>query len=173
MHPSSKFLLESPILDMISIEQWRARIGTFNCKRGYSGFLSSLFSSSTYYYYQPRKRRNASRDHFFTADTSLQAERLSPSAPSGGYTVSSNSTTCTSTPITTNCKTSAPCITTVTTSFSTPSSCSFYSSSGGLFSLRRSLFRDILIILLIAIVSQELIISGDIETNPGPKHGGK
>ena len=63
LHPSSKFLLESPILDMISIEQWRARIGTFNCKRGYSGFLSSLFSSSSYYYYQPRKRRNASRDH--------------------------------------------------------------------------------------------------------------
>ena len=157
---------------MISIEQWRAQIGTFNCKRGYSGFLSS----SSYYYYQPRKRKNLSRDHFSTAVTSLQAEGHSPSAPSDGYTVSSNSITCTS-GITTNCKatTSAvPCITTVTTSFSSPSSYFLYSSSGGLFqSLRRSLLRDVIIILLIAILSQQLIISGDIETNPGPKHGGK
>ena len=158
---------------MISIEQWRARIGTFNCKRGYSGFLSSLFSSSSYYYYQPRKRRNALRDHFSTAVTSLQAEEHAPSAPSDGYTVSSNSITCTS-GITKATTSAVPCIATVTTSFSSPSSYFLYSSSGGLFqSLRRSLLRDILIILLIAILSQQLILSGDIETNPGPKHGGK
>ena len=160
---------------MISIEQWRARIGTFNCKRGYSGFLSSLFSSSSYYYYyQPSKRENLSRGLSSTAVNSLQAEGHSPSAPCDGYTVSSISTTCTA--FTTNCKasTSAPCITTVTTSsFSSPSSYFFYSSSVGLFSLRHSLLRDILIILLVSFLSQQLIISGDIETNPGPKHGGE
>ena len=36
-------------------------------------------------------------------------------------------------------------------------------------SLRRSLFRDVLIILVIAVVSQQLVISGDVEINPGPR----
>ena len=39
--------------------------------------------------------------------------------------------------------------------------------------MRHSLLREVLVILLIAIISQQLIISGDIETNPGPKRGGK
>ena len=96
--------------------------------------------------------------------------RSCPVYPLARYTVSSISTTCTA--FTTNCKasTSAHCITTVTTSFSSPSSYFFYSSSVGLFSLRRSL---LLIILLMSFLSQQLIISGAIETNPGPKHGGE
>ena len=39
--------------------------------------------------------------------------------------------------------------------------------------MRHSLLREVLVILLIAIFSQQLIISGDIETNPGPKRTGK
>ena len=144
---------------MISIEQWRACIGTFNCKRGYSGFLSSLFSSSSYYYYQPRKRSNLSRELSSTADTSLSAnntlppEKHFPSANNHGFTV-----------------TLEHYFATTATSITkpTPSSSSSASSAGGVYSLRRSLLRDLLVILLIAIVSRQLIISGDIETNPGP-----
>ena len=32
---------------------------------------------------------------------------------------------------------------------------------------------DVLIILLITIISQHLLMSGDIETNPGPRRGGE
>ena len=145
---------------MISIEQWRACIGTFNCKRGYSGFLSSLFSSSSYYYYQPHKRRNASRKLSSTTDSSSSAnnslppaEKHSPSADNHGCTVAlEHYFATTATPIT------KP----------TPSSSSSASSASGVYSLRRSLLRDLLVILLIAIVSRQLVISGDIETNPGP-----
>ena len=147
---------------MISIEQWRARIGTFNCKRGYSGFLSSLFSSSSYYYYQPRKRRNASRELSSTADTSLLANSLSPDHEEQSATL-----------LQANTERSFPTVTNVTTISS--SSSSF--SSGGLLSLRSSHLREVfvilLMVLLIAIIFQQLIVSGDIETNPGPNYEGE
>ena len=153
---------------MISIEQWRARIGTFNCKRGYSGFLSSLFSSSSYYYYQPRKRtcRNASRELSSTADTSLSANSLSPDHEKQSATLLQANTV--------TLKRSFPTITNVTKISSSSSSSSL---SRGLLSLRSSLLREVfvilLMVLLIAIIFQQLIISGDIETNPGPKHEGE
>ena len=151
---------------MISIEQWRACIGTFNCKRGYSGFLSSLFSSSSYYYYQPRKRRNASRELSSTAETSLSANSLSPDHEKQSATLLQANTV--------TLKRSFPTITNVTKISSSSSSSSL---SGGLLSLRSSLLREVfvilLMVLLIAIVFQQLIISGDIETNPGPKCEGE
>ena len=151
---------------MISIEQWRACIGTFNCKRGYSGFLSSLFSSSSYYYYQPRKRRNASRELSSTADTSLSANSLSPDHEKQSATLLQANTV--------TLKRSFPTITNVTKISSSSSSSSL---SGGLLSLRSSLLREVfvilLMVLLIAIIFQQLIISGDIETNPGPKREGE
>ena len=154
---------------MISIEQWRACIGTFNCKRGYSGFLSSLFSSSSYYYYQPRKRtcRNASRELSSTADTSLSANSLSPDHEKQSATLLQANTV--------TLKRSFPTVTNVTKISSSSSSSSL---SGGLFmSLHSSHLREVfvilLMVLLIAIIFQQLIISGDIETNPGPKHEGE
>ena len=151
---------------MISIEQWRACIGTFNCKRGYSGFLSSLFSSSSYYYYQPRKRRNASREFSSTAETSLSANSLSPDHEKQSATLLQANTV--------TLKRSFPTITNVTKISSSSSSSSL---SGGLLSLRSSLLREVfvilLMVLLIAIIFQQLIISGDIETNPGPKCEGE
>ena len=64
-----------------------------------------------------------------------------------------------STSITTSSPSSPP--------YSIPLSFSSSSSSGGVLSLQCSLLRYVLI-LLIAIIFQQLIISGDIETNPGP-----
>ena len=144
---------------MISIEQWRARIGTFNCKRGYSGFLSSLFSSSSYYYYQPRKRRNS----LSRKNEDCSAAEVSPSSAS--LSTGDHSET-TSTDHFTVSSSSAHESTAAITHTTTISS----SLSSGVFPLRLSLLRDVLItgILLIAIISQQLIISGDIETNPGP-----
>ena len=154
---------------MISIEQWRACIGTFNCKRGYSGFLSSLFSSSSYYYYQPRKRRNASRELSSTADTSLSANSLSPDHEIQSATLLQANTVALK-------PRSFPTVTNVTKISSSSSSSS--SLSGGLFmSLHSSHLREVfvilLMVLLIAIIFQQLIISGDIETNPGPKCEGE
>ena len=50
---------------------------------------------------------------------------------------------------------------------------SFSFFSGNLFYWCLSLLAAVFITLLIAIISQLLMIAGDIETNPGPKHGGK
>ena len=166
------------LVAMISIEQWRARIGTFNCKRGYSGLISSLFSSSSYYYYHPRKRRNLSREVAIPGVTStssfrssdlLPAEQHLPSYPAQtqGPVHDANQHLPICIPSTERL---IPSILPITTSPpSAPSSIpqSFSSSPGGVFSLQRSLLRDVLI-LLIAIIFQQLIISGDIETNPGP-----
>ena len=153
---------------MISIEQWRACIGTFNCKRGYSGFLSSLFSSSSYYYYQPRKRRNASRELSSTAETSLSANSLSPDHEKQSATLLQANTVALK-------PRSFPTLT--VTNVTKISSSSSSSSSGGLLSLRSSHLREVfvvlLMVLLIAIIFQQLIISGDIETNPGPKREGE
>ena len=54
------------------------------------------------------------------------------------------------------------------------SSCfSFSFCSGNLFYQCLSLLAAVFITLLIAIISQLLMIAGDIESNPGPKHGGE
>ena len=141
---------------MISIEQWRACIGTFNCKRGYSGFLSSLFSSSScYYYYQPRKRRNLSWELSSTADTSLSANSLSPDHEKQSATLLQTNTV---TP-----KRLFPTVTNVTKIISSSSSSSL---SGGLLSLLSSHLREVfvilLMVLLIAIIFQQLIISRSV-----------
>ena len=50
---------------------------------------------------------------------------------------------------------------------------SFSFFSGNLFYQCLSLLAAVFITLLIAIISQLLMIAGDVETNPGPKHGGE
>ena len=154
---------------MIPIDLWRARIGLFNCKRC-SSFLSSLFSPSPCFscHHRPSRERHKvvtansptenSDDHrshssnltlsnclHLSGDFSPLKEQITSPPGPPDYSATAAITT-----------TSSP------------------SSSVSLSSLRRSLLRDVLIILLIAIISQQLIVlSGDIETNPGPKHGGK
>ena len=137
---------------MISIQQWRARIGLFNCKRC-AGFLFSFVSPPS----------SSIRRPWNVADVRwLQTLRLLymivdvdsfvPDIKDHPLT-----TTMTSLP---ECSSSS-----ISSSVSIGTS---GSSSGEKFLLRRSLLRDLLIVLLIAIISQQLIISGDIETNPGP-----
>ena len=140
---------------MISIELWRSRIGLFNNKHCFS-FLSSSFSSSSYLY---RKRTwNLSRKHSSStldARSPLQAEKQSVATSLYGYTSSSSSFSSTAATITT----------------STCTSNTFPSSSfrGVVILHCHSLLKYILIFLLI--ISQQLILSGDIETNPGPRSG--
>ena len=139
---------------MISIELWRSRISLFNNKRCF-GFLSSSFSSSLCSY---RKRtRNLSRKHsLFTVDacSPLQAENQSSATFLDGSTFSS----------------SFSCSPAATTTTSTTTSSSSFCGVVLLYYHSLDLLKDILIFLLI--ISQQLIIlSGDIETNPGPQSG--
>ena len=146
---------------MISIELWRSRIGLFNNKRCSRGFLSSSFSSSSYSY-RPRKR--LSREHSSAVDacSPLQPDKCSTATVLDDSMSASNYSSTVNT-ITT---------TTSSSSTSTTSSSTSSSSSRGKVSLhhRTSLLGDILIILLI-ISQQFIILSGDIETNPGPRNG--
>ena len=143
---------------MISIELWRSRISLFNNKRCF-GFLSSSFSSSLCSY---RKRtRNLSRKHSsFTVDacSPLQAEKQSSATFLDGSTFSSSF----------SCSPAAT--TTTSTTTTTSSSSSSFCGVVLLYYHSLDLLKDILIFLLI--ISQQLIIlSGDIETNPGPQSG--
>ena len=145
---------------MISVELWRARIGLFNSK-GYSGFLSSLFSSYIpFKFHRRRKReRNATQDPSTASQSSSRA--------------SINTNTDSSTqeePLQTS---KSPSIITSSAVSSLQQSllslfCSSFSQVRGLLSsclLREALVR---LVLLIVIISQSLITSGDVETNPGP-----
>ena len=138
---------------MISIEQWCACIGTFNCcKHGYSGFLSSLFSSSSYYYYQPRKRRNS----LSRKNEDCSAAEVSPSSASlstGDHSETTSTTKDHFTVFPNSASESTTAITYTTTISSFLSSC--------VFPVCLSLLRDVIItdILLIAIISRQLIIS--------------
>ena len=136
-----------------TVELWRARIGLFNSK-GYSAFLSSLFSSYIpFKFHRRRKReRNATQDPS-TASQSSSRARIN---------------TCTDS----KSPHSASIITSSAVSSLQQSLLSLFWSSfsqvRGLLSsclLREALVR---LMLLIVIISQALIISGDVETNPGP-----
>ena len=181
---------------MISTALWRARIGSYNNKRSrYSGFLSSLFSSSSsYYYHHPRKRRNLSQEHsdptassaltrYIRANSSLLMDSSSVEKRSLD-TSEKVSSDCFATTSVTSIPSSSAGISGHQTLLPPGSSSSSTSSTTATFSsfLFTSLFsmcchcvlREVLINVLIAIIFQLLIISGDIETNPGPsKRGGK
>ena len=146
---------------MISVELWRARIGLFNNK-GYSGFLSSLFSSYIpFKFHRRRKReRNATQDPSTASqrarintntDSSTQEEPLQTSkSPHSASIITS---------LAVNCSLQQSLLSFFWSSFS---------QVRGLVSsclLREALVR---LVLLIVIISQALIISGDVETNPGP-----
>ena len=163
---------------MISLELWRARIGTFNNKRCSGCSLSSLSSASSpssSHCWRHRGSTDFSQEEpaeptsvvlTSSSSSSLVAEEQSQAFPSADHhsvlTTSSSQLSCSSQSYDSGC-------------FSAPSalgsSSSFFPTSG---SLLRSLLRDSVITLLIAIISRLLLmVAGDIETNPGPKHGGE
>ena len=168
---------------MISLELWRARIGTFNYKRcsGAGCALSSLSSTSLASSSSSANcRQNLSQEEPASsslAQTSSSCsfflvtpdEQLTTGRHLDHHAVSSSSDFLFS---------STSSSSSQDTFSSRTSSSSFWSISSYFFPcdqffLHRSLFREAVITLLIAIISQLLMIAGDIETNPGPKHGGE
>ena len=157
---------------MISLELWRARIGMFNnkcCSRcSLSSLLSSSFVSSSA---NCRHRGNLLQDKppssseaqiaFCSSLPVTPDEQRETDRQLGDVSISLSSS-CSSQ--------DAFCSQTLSSSFRSSSS-SYFPCDQML--PHRSLLRDAVITLLIAIISQLLMIAGDIETNPGPKHGGE
>ena len=165
---------------MISLELWRARIGTFNNKRcPGAGCARSSLSSTSLASSSANCRPNLSQEE--PASSSLAQtsssysfflvtpdEQLSTGRHFDHYSVSSSSSFLFAS---TSSSSSQDAF-----SSSTSSSSFWFSSSSfpcDQFFLHRSLLRDAVITLLIAVISQLLMIAGDIETNPGPKHRGE
>ena len=157
---------------MISVELWRARIGAFNTKH-YSGFLSSLFSRSSYaaFKFHPKRKRYAAQKPSPATCTSEETESL--------LTVASGSRN-TLFPVTKKRAIIKNFLLFFTFFWSASFSCFVPTFSSSLYSLLRStrlnrcLLREALVrlvLLIMVIISQSLIISGDIEKNPGPVTG--
>ena len=162
---------------MMPLELWRARIGTFNNKRCSCCSLSSLSSLSLAS--SPQFRRhidstNVSQEEpASTALTSSSSSSAIKEQSQEFFSTDHHSVlTTSSSQLTLSCFSQS-----YGSGFFAASSFSFSQSSSPFFptfdSRRRSLLREAVITLLIAIISQLLIIAGDIETNPGPKHGGE
>ena len=143
---------------MISVELWRARIGTASCRGCSSVSLSSFFF------------------HFCTCRTvRSQVKYSSDSVPSttvrgAGVEVEERSPAAHSDDEYGSLQLSAISLKHFLLSYSYFPLLSFFSggvSPSSCSLLSRGVF------LLIAIISQLLIMSGDIETNPGPKHRGE
>ena len=161
---------------MISVELWRARIGTFNNKRCFDCSLSSLSSSSLASSHCRRHRgsTNVSQEEptSIALTSSSSCSSLTIKEQSQAFSSTDHHsvlTTSSASQSTLSCSVQC-CDSGSFMSSSLQSSSSFFPTSG---SLHRSLLRDAVITLLIAIISQLLMIAGDIESNPGPKHGGE
>ena len=183
----SSRLLFSASAVMISVELWRARIGTFNNKRCSDCSLSSLSSSSFASSHCHRQTHhgcgstsNVSREEPSpVALTSPSSNTLATKEQSQEFSSTDHHSTSSSTSpsqsrtaqltLSTSCSYGSSFM---ASSFSSTSKSSS-SSSLSPCDFQRSLLRDAVITLLIAIISQLLMIAGDIETNPGPKHGGE
>ena len=167
---------------MISVELCRARIGTFNSKSCSSGSFSS----------------NSSFFHCFTnKDVQSQEDDSTwPTAQKRPYsiaasTVALSSRLCSSSELgekhtATNFSAEHGFLSGIsikqlhspshfTCSYSSSSSSSAECSRDSVFQYHSPQLKDVLIVMLtvIAVISQLLIISGDIETNPGPIRGGE
>ena len=144
---------------MISIEQWRARIGLFNCKRFRTATPSSVVLSSIFSYLI----LISSQDLEYSSYTPPTTTNEQPSSTSDSYARTSVSKQ----------THEAACTCSSISQAALVASTSSSSRGSGLFSLRRSVLNSVLMILVIAAISQLLLISGDVETNPGPKHRGE
>ena len=145
---------------MISIEQWRARIGLFNCKRLRTATPSSVTLSPLFSFLIIISPQGHSSPTPTTTD-----ERPSSTSDFPTHTSSNGPVSKQTHEVACTCST----LTSQAAATSTLSS----SRVSGLFLLRRSVFKSVLMILVIAVISQLLVISGDVETNPGPKLKGE
>ena len=166
---------------MISVELWRARIGTFSKERCSGRSLSSSPLASSHSHRQTHHgggSTDASREEpSSVALTSPSSNTLPTKEQSQEFSSTDHYSEC----ISSQGLTSAPqsrsqltlccsCGCSFMASSSSKSSSSSFPSSRN---FHRSLVRDAVITLLIAVISQLLMIAGDIEINPGPKHGGE
>ena len=152
---------------MIPIELWRARIGHFNCKRVRSRLSGVPVSCS--------RSPTSSSSSLVGRGPAAETPRLgSPNKPQDSANSSRHVSQASSTVLQTNHGTE--CETNRQISLITDSSSSLTLSSTSpaqsvfLLTLDISMARSLMIVLVIL---QLLIMSGDIETNPGPKHDGK
>ena len=151
---------------MISLELWRARIGTFNNRRCFGCPLSSLSSSLSFD--SAHFRSHSGSTHASREESPSVAQPLT--SPSSSSLATKEQSQAFSSTINRSVLTTSRLIS-QSVSFSKSSSCFIRPTSG--VSLCRSLLRDAVITLLIAVISQLLMVAGDIESNPGPKHGGE
>lgn len=134
---------------MVTIDVWRARIGLFNCKllSIASLQLSTVCRSCCH---RTRCRKRKLMEIASQEDTPASSCILTPS-----------------------------CVHTETSTdrprrdhffLCADFSLSSYASRGSdmCSSLRRSLLRYVFVLLVIVVISQQLVISGDVELNPGP-----
>ena len=171
---------------MISVELWRARIGTFNSKSCSSGSLSS--DSSFFHCFTNKDVQSQEDDstwpiaqkrpYSIAASTVALSSRLcSSSEPGEKHTATNYSAEHGFLSGISIKQLHSP--SNFTYSYSSSSSSSSSSSAecsrDSVFQYHSPQLRDVLILLLtvIAVISQLLIISGDIETNPGPIRGGE
>ena len=127
---------------MISVELWRARIGLFNSKRYSAGSSSSLFLLSFVSFKFHRRRKRHRSSYVDTREKPLPtaaSHSPPPYAPPISYPSSTSSPAAEETLIVSSLQQSLPSL---------------------------SFLRGV--ILLIAIIYQVLMTSGDVETNPGP-----
>ena len=161
---------------MISVELWRARIGTFNNKRCSGCSLSSSLLSShcRRQTHHGGGSTDASREEpSSVALTSPSSNTLATKEQSQEFSsIDHHSKSIFSSTSASQPRSQLALCCSYGSSFSSTSKSSSYSSPSPC-DLCHSLLREAVITLLIAIISQLLMIAGDIETNPGPKHGGE
>ena len=149
---------------MISVELWRARIGTFNNKRCSGCRLSSSSLSGSSHCHRQTHHGGGGSTDASREPTKEQSQEFSSTDHHSECISSSTCAPQSRSQLTLCCSYgSSFSSTSKSSSSSSPSPCD----------LHRSLLRDAVIALLIAVISQLLMIAGDIETNPGPKHGGE
>ena len=177
--------VQSTAVVMISVELWRARIGMFNHNNKRCSGCSLLSSSSLASSHCHRQAHHGGGSTDVSQEEPSSAALTSPSSntlatkkQSQEFSSTDHHSTSSSTSpsqsrtaqLTLSC--SAYGSSFMASSFS-PTSKSSSSSFPSSRDLHRSLLREAVITLLIAIISQLLMIAGDIETNPGPKHEGE
>ena len=136
---------------------------TSNCKRVRTATPSSVVLSPIFSFLILISTQEPSQEHSSATPPMTTNERPSSTSDSSACTSvfkQTHEVTCT----TCSSTSQAVAVSKITSSSSVGSV---------LFSLCRSVFKSILIILVIAVISQLLVISGDVETNPGPKHRGE
>ena len=156
---------------MIPIQLWRARIGLFNAKR-HSGPRSSFSSSSLALLHEKSSIPPTAHSPICDSPPGSSTDKHVPSTDHDhehkrAFSTETDSSSSTVVSITheqsavyTNSKFSAQ--------LGSKTVHSLLSSMTDQLYLPSDLLKDALVMLLIVIISQLLVLSGDVETNPGP-----